>query len=91
MLEFAARMDQETTSTRRMVFDHAGSAYAAGPAVGYGKDLDHLPANRRANKEWRPQRAIDQVARMNVEAKNAVSRTLDRVEQGGILEDDEQE
>jgi glycerol kinase len=57
-----------------------GAAYAAGLAVGYWKNLDELRANWRVDKEWQPRGDAGSLARMYVEWKKAVSRTLDWVE-----------
>jgi glycerol kinase len=57
-----------------------GSAYAAGLAVGFWKDIDALRKNWLKDKEWRPQMEAAKRKAKYAGWKKAVTRTFDWVE-----------
>jgi glycerol kinase len=56
-----------------------GSAYAAGLAVGYYKDLDELRANWGVDRTWKPQMEDAMRDRLYKDWKKAVTRSFDWV------------
>ena len=58
-----------------------GAAYAAGLAVGFWKSEDELRDNWAVDKEWAPQMAADERARLYGGWEKAVERTLGWVEE----------
>ena len=54
-----------------------GSAYAAGLAVGFYKDLDELRANWGVDHVWKPQMENGTRDRLYQEWKKAVTRSFD--------------
>jgi glycerol kinase len=56
-----------------------GSAYAAGLAVGYYKDLDELRANWGVDRTWKPQMEDAERERLYKDWKKAVTRSFDWV------------
>jgi glycerol kinase len=57
-----------------------GSAYAAGLAVGYYKNLDELCANWGVACTWKPQMEDAQRERLYKDWKKAVTRSFDWVD-----------
>jgi glycerol kinase len=57
-----------------------GSAYAAGLAVGFWKDLDELRSNWGKDKEWKPGMSSGERDKLYSGWKKAVTRTFDWVE-----------
>ncbi len=57
-----------------------GAAYAAGLAVGYFDDLDHLASLWPEDKRWEPSMASDERERLYASWKKSVERTFDWIE-----------
>ena len=57
-----------------------GAAYAAGLAVGFFDDLDHLSSLWSEDRRWVPDMAVEERGRLYASWQKAVERTLDWVE-----------